>query len=142
MGKVIIRFKATNYDDLAANAIATRKRKSRTVEEEGLVDTGAVRFYLQSQLITKLGLRQVDRVRSHTMSDRSEVRRVFSPVRLEIQGRQGVFEVVELPDTLPNIVGQIPLEYMDWVVHTKNRRLIPNPEHRRGEMTDEFGSQG
>jgi hypothetical protein len=73
------------------------------------------------------------------MSDRAEVRRVFSPVKLEIQGRSGAFEVVELPDTLPNVIGQIPLEHMDWVVDLKNRRLIANPEHRRGEMADEFG---
>lgn len=32
------------------------------------------------------------------------------------------------------------LEYMDWVVDLRNMRLIPNPEHRRGELADEFGT--
>ena len=140
MGKVTIQFKATNYDDLAASKHKPGRRKpARAVEVEGLVDTGAVRLYLQRGVIAKLGLSPVDRIKSRTMSDRAEVRQVFSPVRLEIQGRSGTFEVVELPDTLPNIIGQIPLEHMDWVVDCKNHRLIPNPEHKHGELADEFG---
>ena len=63
---------------------------------------------------------------------------VFSPVALEIQGRIGRFDVVEVPDALPNIVGQIPLEDLDWVVDCKNQKLIPNPEHKNGELADEF----
>jgi hypothetical protein len=72
------------------------------------------------------------------MSNRSEKRTVYSPVDLEIQGRRGTFEVIALPDTLPNIIGQIPLEHLDWVVDPRNRKLIPNPEHKHGEMADEF----
>jgi len=30
--------------------------------------------------------------------------------------------------------------FMDWVVDLKNRRLIPNPEHKHGELADEFGA--
>jgi len=57
---------------------------------------------------------------------------------LEIQGRSHRFDVIEVPDTLPNIVGQIPLEALDWVVDLRERKLIPNPEHKRGELSDEF----
>jgi hypothetical protein len=39
---------------------------------------------------------------------------------------------------LPNIVGQIPLEDLDWVVDCRNQKLIPNPEHKHGELSDEF----
>ena len=63
---------------------------------------------------------------------------MYAPVLLEIQGRIGRFDVVEVPDALPNIVGQIPLEDLDWVVDCKNQRLIPNPEHQNGEQADEF----
>ena len=65
-------------------------------------------------------------------------RRVFSPVDLEIQGRSSQFPVVEVPDELPNIIGQIPLEELDWVVDLRNRKLIPNPEHKNGELCDDF----
>jgi len=139
MGKVTVQFKATNYDELAAMTSGLSTRRARTVETEGLVDSGTVRLYLQRGVISRLGLRLVSRIKCRTMSDRAKVRRVFSPVKLEIQGRSGTFEFVELPDTLPNVIGQIPLEHMDWVVDLKKRRLIPNPEHKRGELADEFG---
>ena len=138
MGKVTVTFKATNYDDLSDVARKRTKRKPRQIQAEALVDTGATRFYLQRRVIEALGLRPVSEITSRTMSDRAEKRTVFSPVKLEVQGRSGHFDVIQLPDTLPNIIGQIPLEHLDWVVDPRRRKLIPNPEHKRGELADEF----
>lgn len=76
------------------------------------------------------------------MSDRSEARRVFSPVDLEVQGRSGRYDVVEIPDALPNMIGLLPLGDLDWVVDPVGQRLIPNPEHKHGELADEFLSAG
>lgn len=138
MGKVTVKIKVKNWDDIALIAVGTRTEPPRTVETEALVDTGAVKLYLQSSVITKLGLRPIATVQSRTMSDRTEQRRVFSPADLEIHGRSGRFDVIEIPDSLPNVVGQIPLEDMDWVVDLQGRRLIPNPEHKEGVLYDEF----
>ncbi len=138
MGKVTIRFTATNYDDVADVVRHKSRRKPRHVSAEALVDTGATRLYLQSKIIKTLGLRATSGITSRTMSDRSEKRLVYSPVDLEIQGRRGTFEVIALPDTLPNVIGQIPLEHLDWVVDLRGRKLIPNPEHKHGEMADDF----
>jgi predicted aspartyl protease len=138
MGKVIARIKVQNWLDAELLAIGARKEAPRSIETEALVDTGAVKFYLKSSVIKQLGLRPIGEIKSRTMSARSEARIVFSPVSLEIQGRTGRFDVVEIPDALPNIVGQIPLEDLDWVVDCRNQKLIPNPEHKHGELSDEF----
>ena len=138
MGKVTVKFIAVNYDDQSDLARKRTKRKPRRVEADALVDTGATRLYLQRGVIELLGLRPVSEITSRTMSDRAEKRTVFSPVELEVQGRKGLFDVIELPDALPNIIGQIPLEHLDWVVDPRNRRLIPNPEHKHGELADDF----
>lgn len=119
-------------------AAGKRKRAPRAVAVEALVDTGAVKLYLQRALIEKLGLRAISEIRSRTMSDTTVTHRVFSPVDLEIQGRSGRFDVIEIPDSLPNLVGQIPLEDLDLVVDCQGRQLIPNPEHKNGVMYDEF----
>ena len=37
--------------------------------------------------------------------------------------------MTELPDDCPVLIGQIPLEVMDFVVDPPNHRLIGNPEH-------------
>jgi predicted aspartyl protease len=138
MGKVIARIKVENWADMEMFAAGYRKEKPRVVETEALVDTGAVKFYLKASVIQQLGLRPIGEVKSRTMSDRTETRKVFSPALLEIQGRSGRFDVIEIPDSLPNVIGQIPLEDLDWVVDCHNRKLIPNPEHKHGEMYDDF----
>ncbi len=138
MGKVVVAFKAQNWDDLTALAYGTHSGPPRSISDEALVDTGAMKFYLRSSLVTHLGLRPIGTVTARTMSARLEVRRVFSPVDLEVQGRSGRYDVVEIPDSLPNIIGQIPLEDLDWVVDPVGQRLIPNPEHKNGELADEF----
>jgi predicted aspartyl protease len=138
MGKVTTRIKVENWFDMELVSAGARKEKPRIVETDALVDTGAVKFYLKSSVIKQLGLHPVGEIQMRPMSNRSESRTVFSPVALEIQGRTGRFDVVEIPDSLPNIVGQIPLEDLDWVVDCRNQKLIPNPEHKNGELADEF----
>ena len=115
-------------------AAGARKSAPRSVQAEALVDTGAGLFYLQTSLIKKLGLRQIDTVRSRTMSDLLEERRVCSPVELRIAGRAGIFRVIEIPDGLPNLIGQLPLEELDLVVDLRKRKVIPNPEHPDGPL--------
>jgi hypothetical protein len=138
MGQVNTRIRVANWLDLEKVAIGERTGPPRAAEVDALVDTDAVRFYLRTSVVQQLGLRPICKVTSRTMADVSVERTVFSPVDLEIQGRSGTFEVVELPDTLPNVVGQIPLEQLDWVVDPRSRRLIPNPEHKHGELCDDF----
>ena len=137
MGKVIVTIKLTNQSDLVLRAAKVLKGKPRTVEAEALVDTGATRLYLQTSLIKALGLSRDSEVQSKTTNG---VRRraVYSPVKLELMGRYGNFDVVEVDDDVPNLLGQIPLEYLDFVVHPKEQKLIPNPEHGDKQMSEEY----
>ena len=89
LGKVTARIKVENWLDAELLAAGTRKEKSRSIETEALVATGAVKFYLKSSIIRQLGLRPIGEIKSRTMSNRSEPRTVFSLVSLEIQGRTG-----------------------------------------------------
>lgn len=129
MGKVTAQIKVQNWNDLERLAMGETDKAPRSFEGEALVDTGAVHLYLRKSVIAQLGLRPIRSWTSYTMSNRPETRRVFSPVDLEIMGRAWSFEVIELPDELPNIVGQIPLEAMDWVIDMRTHRLIGNPDH-------------
>lgn len=138
MGKVVEKIRVVNWGDIERVASGDSKAAPRSVEAEALVDTGAGLFYLQTSLVKQLGLRQIDTVRSKTMSNLLEERRVCSPVELKIAGRTGVFRVVEVPDALPNLIGQIPLEELDLVVDLRKRKVVPNPEHPDGPLYDEF----
>ena len=137
MGKVIVRIKLTNLFDLALLSRQLSKRKARQLEVETLVDTGATRLYLKPSVIKQLGLRRVDAVRSRTTNGEA-IRFQYEPVQLELMGRKGNFDVIEIPESVPNLLGQVPLEVLDLVVDNKGQKLIGNPEHGGEQMTEEY----
>ena len=137
MGKVIVKIKLTNHADLVLKRLKLLKGKPRVMEAEALVDTGATRLYLQSHLIKSLGLTKSSDVTPKTTNGLRR-RSVYSPALLELMGRSGNFDVVEVDDDVPNLMGQIPLEYLDFVVDPKGQKLIPNPEHGDEQMTEEY----
>ena len=53
----------------------------------------------------------------------------FGAVRLTVQGRDCVCDVTEVNDACPVLIGQVPLELMDFLVDPSGRRLIANPAH-------------
>jgi predicted aspartyl protease len=137
MGKVIVKIKLTNYSDLVLQRLKVRKIKPRTVEVESLVDTGATRLYLKPSVIKKLGLGRTDTVRSQTTNGEA-IRYKYEPVELELMQRRETFDVIEVPENVPNLLGQVPLEVLDFVVDAKGQKLIPNPAHGGEQMTEEF----
>jgi predicted aspartyl protease len=103
------------------------------------VDTGATRLYLKPSVIKKLRLQRVDTVRSQTTHG-EVIRYKYEPVQLELMGRKENFDVIEVPESVPNLLGQVPLEVLDFVVDGKgqSQKLIPNPAHGGEQMTEEF----
>ena len=55
------------------------------------------------------------------------------PLAEAIIGRLPV-KLAEVPDEVPVLVGQIPLEHPDFVVELVNRKLIRNPAHGGEQM--------
>ncbi len=62
---------------------------------------------------------------------------MYEAVRLTIMGRSCKMDVLEVPDGVPALIGQIPLEYLDFVVDPQQQILIGNPAHG-GEHTFEM----
>ncbi|HEY3787454.1 MAG TPA: hypothetical protein VGL71_01310 [Urbifossiella sp.] len=46
-----------------------------------------------------------------------------------IMGRSCTMDVMEVPDGVPVLIGQLPLEHLDFVVDLRDRKLIGNPAH-------------
>jgi hypothetical protein len=46
--------------------------------------------------------------------------------------------VIEVPESVPNLLGQVPLEVLDLVVDSRAQKLIPNPAHGGEQMAEEF----
>lgn len=137
MGKVTATLTLINQADLVLKEHKVLKRRPRQVEVEALVDTGATRLYLKPSVIKALGLKKVGTVNSRTTNG-DRVRSVYQPVRLELMARHGHFDVVEIDERVPNLLGQIPLEHLDLVVDPKAQTLRPNPAHGDKLMTEEY----
>jgi predicted aspartyl protease len=131
MGKVLVLAKIENLDDLF------RVSRGEQAEADALIDTGAFGLLVPMRFINQLGLQPVRTRTSRTISGDAPIT-TYRAVRLTIQGRDCVTDVSGIADHLPVIIGQIPLEAMDWVVDVKGQRLIGNPEHGGEEMVDVF----
>jgi len=130
MGKVLCTARIENLNDLfnAEQGILPEDQVRRVEVTDALVDTGASGLLLPSRLIAALGLKPL-RVRQARGIGGPLTVSIYGTVRLTIQGRDCPMDVGEISDDLPVIVGQIPLESLDWVVDLKGQRLIGNPEH-------------
>lgn len=137
MGKVLVGITVTNREDLTLEGKGLLASAPRSLTIDALVDTGAIRLYLRRSVIAALGLVRCGETGSRTTNGMRR-RTVYGPVELEIMGRKDVFSVVEVDDDVPNLVGLVPLECLDFVVDPVAQQLVPNPEHGGQWMDDEF----
>jgi predicted aspartyl protease len=93
-----------------------------------LVDTGATLLSLPKSLIERLGLEKFTSKQVRSSSGISEAP-LYEAVRLTIGGRSCTMDVLEVPDDVPVLIGQLPLEHLDFVVDLRSRTLIGNPAH-------------
>jgi hypothetical protein len=115
MGKVLVTATIENMEDLfdVEKGLLPRERVRRIEVPDALVDTGG-----------------------------PIVMGMYHVARLTIQGRECAMDVGEIPDEYPVIIGQLPLEALDWVVDVKNRCLIGNPEHGGEQVIEVFALTG
>ena len=130
VGRVLTEAKIQNLEDLWAvkrNLMKPDEARSVTVAD-ALADSGATLLSMPTALIEQLGLSQMGTKRVRSSSGVGEAR-LFEAVRLTIQGRECTMDVLEVPDGTPVLVGQLPLEHLDFVIDMKDHKLIGNPRH-------------
>jgi predicted aspartyl protease len=139
MGKVLVTAKIENSYDIERRELGSLPADQvRTVEvTDALVDTGASQLLLPKRLIAQLGLRHY-RTRNARGIGGTVPMPMYATVRLTIQGRECALDVGEISDDLPVLIGQVPLELLDFVVDMKNQRLIGNPAHGGEHIMDVF----
>ncbi len=110
-------------------------RVRRINVSEAIVDTGATALSLPRHLVGQLGLLSLRTRRAVTPVGVREVP-TYGAVRLTVQGRDCVCDVTEVDDACPVLIGQVPLELMDFVVDPGRRQLTGNPAHGGEQMID------
>ena len=130
MARVLTEATLENLMDLweAERGLRPPDQVRRITVTDALVDTGATLLALPTRYIRLLGLtKKYSRRVTSTMGPGAV--EVYGTVRLTIQGRDCPTDVMEVSDEVPVLIGQIPLEYLDFVVDPRSQRLIGNPAH-------------
>ena len=129
-GRVLTAATMENLVDLYEVERGTRSSDQvrRATVNDALVDTGATTLAIPTRLIRQLGLNKVYEKRARSTRGEGPVS-VYEAVRLTIEDRFCTVDVMEVPDDVPVLIGQIPLEMLDLVVDFQSRTLMGNPAH-------------
>lgn len=138
-GKVVTSAKIESVEDLfeVANGNLSPEDVRRVEVDDALVDTRATLLSLPTRLIKQLGLRPQRKQVARTPAGPTEFS-IYDIVQLTVQGRDCKIEVAEIPDDCPVLIGQVPLEVLDFIVDPVGQRLIGNPDHGGQQMIDLF----
>lgn len=130
MGRVMVLVLLESIEDLyrVRRGELTHAQVRRVTIPDALVDTGATGLSLPGRLVRELGLLAIKTRRAITSSGIRAVA-TYGAVKLSIAGRDCVCDVTEVSDDCPVLIGQVPLELMDFVIDPGQRQLIGNPAH-------------
>jgi predicted aspartyl protease len=128
MGKVTTTITVTNQVDqiLASRGFISDSQVRSLTLENVLVDTGATRLCLPANAIAQLGLVLQSEVEVKAAVGIRKAK-LFKEVILQIAGRQGVYNCMELPGGEDPLLGVIPLEDLGLEpdLQTQTLRVLP-----------------
>jgi len=129
VGRVIVDVTVANAYDVERCARGEiRSEEVRRITVQALVDTGASLLCLPQSLVERLGL--VFQRHKETRTAISTHRLgIYATAHVQVQGRDCNTEVMAIAEDRVPLLGQIPLEMMDWWVDPVNQKLVGNPEH-------------
>ena len=94
-----------------------------------LVDTGAYNLCINEDIQSQLQLAFVEKRSAYTADNRLIEMDVVGPVFLKFKNRTTSCLAMVLPGDSEPLLGAIPLEDMDVLIHPMRQELIVNPDH-------------
>ena len=130
MGLVYANITLTNYEDtVLAKKGLIKKEKVRKMETKMLVDSGAYMMAINETIKAQLGLETIER-RKAELSNGSIVEfDVVGPIKVLFKNRMATANALVLPGNTEPLLGAIPMEEMDVLIHPTKNELVVNPEH-------------
>ncbi len=94
-----------------------------------LVDTGAYYLCINETIQEQLGLSFIEKRKAQLANGSIEEYDVVGPVEVKFKNRRCNVDAMVLKGDSEPLLGAIPLEDMDVLVHPLRQELIVNPEH-------------
>lgn len=140
MGRVVVSAKIENILEVrdAQRGLISPNEVHRLEVDDALIDTGSTYLAMPKSKLKLLGFtKSYGTARTRTAKGVARLK-LYGPVRLNVQGRFCTVDIAEIAAGSPVVIGQVPLELMDFVVDPKRRQLVGNPEHGGQWMVDMF----
>lgn len=104
-----------------------RQPELKAVELNSLVDTGALMLCIPQSVAFQLELEELDK-RPVTVADGTSHQVPYvGPIRVDFENRFCFVGALVIGDE--TLLGAVPMEDMDLVVHPATQKLMPNPLH-------------
>ena len=130
MGVVYADIELINSEDLIMahqNFIGTEE--IRRMRLSMLVDSGAYMMAINETIQSQLEFRFIEKRKVQLASGQVVEYDVVGPIDVRFANRRAVCSAFVLPGDSESLLGMIPMEEMDVLVHPKRQELVVNPEH-------------
>lgn len=94
-----------------------------------LVDTGSIMLCINENIQEQLQLPVVETRKAQMANGAIVEYEVVAPVELRFKNRRTSCQAMVLPGNSEVLLGAIPLEDMDVLIHPQRQELIVNPDH-------------
>lgn len=130
MGLIYAEITLVNGEDIALarrNVIGYEEIRQMTIP--ALVDTGAYNLCINEVIQEQLGFPVVEKRKAETADGRIVECDLVDFVQVKFKNRATTCRAMVLPGDSEPLLGSIPLEDMDVLIHPQRQELIVNPDH-------------
>ena len=130
MGLIYADIELINADDLACvRRHVIGEEEVKRIKVKMLVDTGSIYMCINESVQEQLQLAIVEKRKGPLADGRIVEYEVAGPIEVRFKNRRCVVDAMVLPGDNEMLLGSIPLEDMDVMIHPSRQELIVNPEH-------------
>lgn len=130
MGLVYADIELTNSGDLElARRSIIGEEEIKRMHVNMLVDSAAYNLCINESIQAQLQLPFVEKRKSQLANGHIEEYEVVGPVRVKFKNRNTVCYAMVLSGDNEPLLGAIPMEDMDVIIHPQRQELLVNPEH-------------
>ena len=129
MGEIVVRIQLENANDRGAFSLDLLDESDiRSMEIDAVADTGAMMLALPEDVVSRLGLAQVDSIIARYADGRRETLPVAGPLMIQIGDRSMTTECIIVPAGADALIGQLVMERLDLIADCTHQRLTTRPE--------------
>lgn len=130
MGLVYAEIELINGDDLALQRrFIIGEEEVKRMKVTALVDTGSYMLCINENIQEQLQLPVVEKRKAQLANGEIVECDVVAPLEVKFKNRRTSVNAMVLPGDSEVLLGAIPLEDMDVLIHPLRQELIVNPDH-------------